>query len=151
MSSRLSLQDLQNLESRLRDFGQKVGTTQAFDFLIRDYNMPPTLKTSIDNCLNPQTRQAVQLQPRYRTAFDILWKKRCPIIYPVENLIQLPWDPSSLKQSYGKQQCLVIECQDTSKQTKSRLQSFLDKMESTEGTLLKVKVLDGFLYGILDH
>ena len=113
--------------------------------------MPPTLKTSIDNCLNPQTRQAVQLQPRYRSAFEILWKKRCPIIYPVENLIQLPWDPSSLKQSYGKQQCLVIECQDTSKQTKSQLQFFLDKMETTGGTLLKVKVLDGFLYGILDH
>ena len=151
MSSRLSLQDLQKLESQLRDFGQKVETTQAFNLLIRGYNMPPALKTLFNNCLNPQTPQAVCLQPRQCAAFDILWMERCPIILPVDHLIQLAWNPSSLKQSYGKQQCLVIDCQDTSKQTKSRLQSFLDKMESTEGTLLKVKVLDGFLYGILDH
>lgn len=131
------------METRLKDFCQRVSINQAFECLTRDYNLPPDLHERILHCLNPQIRHPVNLPLKYIKGFDTLWEKRCPIVLSVKDRIQLSWDPLSLKCSYGKQPCFIIDCQNPSNQTKSQLQVFLDKMGTTGEGLFKVKVQDG--------
>ena len=129
------------MKSQLEVYLRNVNTERAFELLIKGYNMPPSLQKPLSDCLDTETRHVVHLPSKYSKAFDILWAKRCPIVISVQDRIQLQWNPSSLKQLYGKQKCLVIECQDTSKQTNSQLHLFLDKMDSVGGKLFKVKVM----------